>query len=347
MLSPRLIAGSHPPAEYDADIIILMHNRLAETMAATASALRQQNISLHVSVLDQGSSEEARAAFIAAFRHSPHFGYYAAEKNLGVGGGRNFLSGLGAGACIVALDNDAVFADALVVSRAYALLRQSPKLGAIAFRILARDGIHLDEFSWGYPQGLKHAAHENFAATTFVGAGHAIRRTAWTQAGGYDADLFFTWEEYDFSLRAIALGWSILHAGSLAVIHNVSPEARISWHSERMRLFVRNRLIIARKWNIPWLRLLPRIVGYLLKAKRNRHLRPALSGMFEAISADHRLFRRTMNRHMRHYIHINEGRFRGHPIRSFYRHVILEMQEDEGSASSVKNPQATRARESA
>jgi hypothetical protein len=114
-----------------------------------------------------------------------------------------------------------------------------------------------------------------------------------------------------------------------------------------MRLFVRNRLIIARKWNIPWLRLLPRIVGYLLKAKRNRHLRPALSGMFEAISADHRLFRRTMNPHMRHYIHINEGRFRGHPIQSFYRHVILEMQEDEGSASLVKNPQATRARESA
>jgi GT2 family glycosyltransferase len=234
MLSPRLIAGSHPPAEYDADIIILMHNRLAETIPATGSALRQQNISLHVSVLDQGSSEGARAAFIAAFRHSPHFGYYVAEKNLGVGGGRNFLSGLGAGTCIVVLDNDAVFADDLVASRAHALFRESPRLGAIGFKILARDGIHLDEFSWGYPQGLKHAANGNFVATTFVGAGHAIRRTAWTQAGGYDADLFFTWEEYDFSLRAIALDWSILHAGSLAVIHNVSPEARIDWHSEKL-----------------------------------------------------------------------------------------------------------------
>ena len=30
---------------------------------------------------------------------------------------------------------------------------------------------------------------------------------AWQQAGGYDPKLFFCWEEFDFCLRAIALGW--------------------------------------------------------------------------------------------------------------------------------------------
>jgi GT2 family glycosyltransferase len=140
--------------------------------------------------------------------------------------------------------------------------------------------------------------------------------------------LFFTWEEYDFSLRAIALQWSIRYAGSLAVIHKVSPQARVRWNSERMRLFVRNRLIIARKWHVSWVRLLPRIGGYLLKAARNGRLLPALSGVFEAIVVDRALFKRTMAPHMRLYLRENESRFHGNFIRSFYRHVVLEMQPD-------------------
>ncbi len=45
---------------------------------------------------------------------------------------------------------------------------------------------------------------------------------AWEQAGGYDAKLFFCWEEFDFCLRAIALGWRIRYRGDIVIRHKVS-----------------------------------------------------------------------------------------------------------------------------
>jgi GT2 family glycosyltransferase len=301
---------------------------LSETIEAVDSALQQRNVSFHISVLDQGSSAMVQAGFAKAFRTHRNFGYYVSPINLGVGGGRNFLSALGSGNAIVALDNDAVFADPSVVANAVALFARSPGLGVIGFKILVRDGRNLDESSWGYPPGLKKHAHEDFLTTTFVGAGHAIRRKTWTEAGGYDADLFFTWEEYDFALRAIALQWSISYAGSLAVIHKVASQARVRWQSERMRWFVRNRLIVARKWNISWPELSLRIGGYLAKAARNGMLRPALAGVWDAAKADRMLFKRSLSPHMRRYISAHEIRFQDNLIRSLYRHAILQMQAD-------------------
>jgi GT2 family glycosyltransferase len=151
---------------------------------------------------------------------------------------------------------------------------------------------------------------EEFDTTTFVGAGHAIRRCAWTAAGGYDSSLFFTWEEYDLCLKLIAQNWRIAYAGSMAVIHKVSAEARVSWNHQRMRYFVRNRLLIGRKWGASWLTLSPCIFGYLLKAARLGCLSAAWSGTLDAHGTVLPQ-RQTMPRKMRLYIRENETSRRG------------------------------------
>lgn len=216
----------------------------------------------------------------------------------------------GHGQFIVSLDNDAVFANIWVVAKALRLFRQSPDLAAIGFNILAADGKHPDITSWGYPKAMLPRFRDGFDTTTFVGAGHAIRRAAWTAAGGYDASLFFTWEEYDFSLKLIAMNWRIAYAGSMAVIHKVAPEARVSWNSQRMRYFVRNRLIIGRKWGASWLTLSPLIFGYLLKAARLGCFSAAWSGLMDAHATALPL-RQRMPRKMRLYIRKNETNRRG------------------------------------
>jgi GT2 family glycosyltransferase len=301
---------------------------MAETIAAVDSALAQLDLRIHVSVLDQGSDPATRNGFAEAFRLHRNFSYYAVAENLGVGGGRNFLSSLGQGKIIIGLDNDAVFADAHVARRAFHAFEENPALGVLGFKILCQDGVHLDEFSWGYPAGLKRHSDARFDATTFVGAGHAIRRATWLAVGGYDADLFFTWEEYDFALRAIALGWLIHCDGSLAVIHKISNEARVQWSSERTRLFIRNRLILARKWNLSWTQLSPRICVYLLKALRNRRLMPALAGLFGALKQDRSLIRHAMHPRMISYIYQNETRFHETPLAYFYRHILRNDRRD-------------------
>jgi len=309
---PRLAAGSLPPyGRYDADIIILTTGRLAATLEALASASRQAHVHSYVALLDQGTDAAARARYAEIFAGSTTAGFFVSDTNLGVGGGRNFLSNIGHGDIIVALDNDAVFADPFVVFDALRIFEQTPRLGAMAFRIMDATGQKLDDASWGFPQSLMPHARKKFTTTTFVGAGHAIRRAAWDDAGPYDDSLFFTWEEYDFCLRAIARHWHIEYHGDLAVFHKLAPEARLRWQAGRTRLYVRNRLIIARKWGASWLSLTPRIAGYAVKGALNGACLTALAGATAAIWRDARTPKRKMPASMRRYLTEHEQAHRG------------------------------------
>jgi GT2 family glycosyltransferase len=228
-MTVRLVAGAPVPPDghYDADIILLTLDRADETLAAIASASTQVGVSTHIFVLDQGSSPWALARLTATIRHCPNVTLLAVSCNLGVAGGRNLISGLGHGRVIVALDNDAEFAAPDTVARLVSALDGEPGLAAIGCRIVTHADGSDDLSSWGYPAKLLPSVGESFDTVTYVGAGHAIRRQAWHEAGGYDAKLFFGWEEFDFCLRAIALGWRIRYRGDIVVRHKVAEEQRV------------------------------------------------------------------------------------------------------------------------
>ncbi len=191
------------------------------------------------------------------------------DHNHGVAGGRNRGSALGHGRVIFGLDNDAEFADRTTLAHAVAALDADPTLAAVGCRIVLHANGDDDLSSWGYPASLLPRAGETFDTVTFVGAGHAIRRTAWNACGGYDDALHFCWEEFDFCLRAIEAGWRIRYRGDIEIRHKVSAERRCAWSGTRWFYFVRNRLYIGRKWGASWLSLAPRFAGYLLKGARN------------------------------------------------------------------------------
>jgi GT2 family glycosyltransferase len=277
------VAGGPPPqSDYDADVLILALDRADETVAAIASALAQEGVSRHVVVLDQGSHPAALTQIVAAVQGRADVTLASAGGNLGVAGGRNLAASLGHGRVLVALDNDAEFADVTTLARAVAALDAAPDVAAIGFRIVLHDGGDDDLSSWGYPASLLPRAAATFDAATFVGAGHVIRRAAWDAAGGYDASLFFCWEELDFCLRAIATGWRVRYRGDLVVRHKVSAERRVAWSRERWFYFVRNRIYIAHKWNAGWLPLAARIAAYVVKGLRHGVLRPTLRAVVAA-----------------------------------------------------------------
>jgi GT2 family glycosyltransferase len=265
------IAGAEaPPGDrYDADIVILALDRAEETLAAIRSALAQTSVSTHLFVLDQGSRPETLDRFATALTGQRGATLLSSATNLGVAAGRNLVSALGHGRVIVALDNDAEFAAPDTVARMVAALDAEPRLAAVGCRIVAFDTGADDLSSWGYPPGLLSCAGESFDAVTFVGAGHAIRRAAWVDAGGYDGKLFFCWEEFDFCLRAIALGWRVRYRGDIVIRHKVSGERRVGWSGDRWFYFVRNRLYISRKLGERWPALAPRVCGYLVKSLRH------------------------------------------------------------------------------
>ena len=312
----RHVAGARTaPAEaYDADIILLALNRAEETLEAIASALAQHGGSFHLFVLDQGSEPAILARFAEAIGGRRNATLMASGRNLGVAGGRNLASTFGHGRFILGLDNDAVFADADTVARAVAAFDHLPELGAVGFRILSYDSGNEDLSSWGYPTALLTRASEAFDTVTFVGAGHAIRRAAWDAAGGYDARLFFCWEEYDFCLRAIEAGWRIRYRGDITVRHHVAREARVNWSQTRWFYFVRNRLFIGHKYGASRLALTARYAVYLLRGLRQG----AAGQVLRALPAAMRLAKatpcHTLSDATRAYLAGNDTRHRGSPL---------------------------------
>ena len=267
----RHLAGARRPPEgpYDADVVILALDRLEETVDAIRSALSQTGVIRHVTVLDQGSMPENIAWLEATVAGRSDATLLRSDRNLGVAEGRNQATAFGHGRVIAGLDNDAEFANAATLAGMVAALDRDTRLAAVGCRIVNFATDRDDLSSWGYPRALLPHAAGRFLTTTFVGAGHAISRTAWDAAGGYDPKLYFCWEEYDFCLRAIALGWRVQYRGDLVVRHKVSTERRVAWSGQRWFHFVRNRLYVGRKYGSGWLALTPRIAGYLVKGAYN------------------------------------------------------------------------------
>jgi GT2 family glycosyltransferase len=315
-MSARLIAGAAGPPDgpYDADIIILALERAEETLAAIASASSQIDVSLHIFVLDQGSCPATLQRLAAAANGRSNLTLLAGEQNLGVAGGRNLISNLGHGRVIVGLDNDAEFATSDTVARMVAVLDGEPRLGAIGCRIVSHANGCDDLSSWGYPVNLLPFAGACFDVVTYVGAGHAIMRKAWQQAGGYDSRLFFCWEEFDFCLRAIALGWCIRYRGDIVIRHKVSAEQRIG-----------------RKLDQGWLTLAPRAIGYGLKGLRNGLFLQTLRAFLAAAEMAPRAVTRRMTPAGIAYLTRNDRAHRG----SFFQRCTREIFSRVGGASSA------------
>ena len=309
----RHIAGAAgpPPRAYDADVVILALGRAEETIEAIGSALAQEHVTRHVFVVDQGSRAEDLARLTAAIASRQDATLVALDTNHGVPGGRNRGIALGHGRVIAAIDNDAEFAEPCSLARLVAALDADPGVAAVACRIVSYETDEDDVSSWGYPVGLLSRSAECFDVTTFVGAGHAIRRTAWDACGGYDEALFFCWEELDFCLRAIACGWRICYRGDIAIRHKVSPERRFRWSAERWRYYVRNRLYIERKWGASWLDLAPRYAGYLLKGARNGLLRQTLRAFPAAVRLSAALPVKRLPEQALAYLRKNDAAYRG------------------------------------
>lgn len=273
------------------DVIILSWNRATDTIAAIRSALEQRGIAKRVCILDQGSDPENLAALRAAVDANPEVILRELGRNVGVAEGRNLATALGSAPYVVALDNDAIFPDTATLARVVKRFESAPNLGALGFRILNYFTGRDDEMCWDYPRVPPSMADQEFEATRFIGAGHALRRTAFDAAGGYDAALFFAGEERDLSYRLLNLGFRIRYCPELAVLHKVDPEARVNWKAGRFYYTVRNLLYSEYKFGTPYWLILRAATLMTLKACRNGVPGQALRGVKDAIALSSR-FRR-------------------------------------------------------
>ena len=296
------------------DVIILSWDRTTETIAAIDSAAEQTGIEKRIWIVDQGSKPDNLAALRRAIDGRPEIHLHEIGKNVGVAEGRNIASALGSAPYIVALDNDAVFKDETILAGIARRMDGEPRLGAVAFRILNFFTGRDDAMCWDYPGVPRAMADCEFMTTRFIGAGHALRRSAFESAGGYDAALFFAGEERDLSYRILNLGYMVRYSPDFAVLHKVDPTARVNWKSGRFYFTVRNVLYSDFKYGVPLWRLARSAGALTLKGFRNGCAGQALRGIKDAMQMAWRFARKgrpavyRLNGEVRDYIRTCEHR---------------------------------------
>jgi hypothetical protein len=163
-------------------------------------------------------------------------------ENLGIPGGRNVGAAEAAGDVLAFLDDDATVAAPEEVRRALARFVAEPDLAVVALRIV--DPVSGTTMRRHVPRLRSGDADRSGPVTSFLGGACLIRRSAFSEVGGYEPALFYALEETDLAWRLIDAGWRIEYVAD-AVVHH--PATDISRHGAAHERTARNRVMVARR----------------------------------------------------------------------------------------------------
>lgn len=231
-------------------VVIVAHERLAELRRCLLSVFHQSHADIEVLVIDNSSDATAPEIRDAAesFGRS-ELSYIRADNASGYPRSRNLGVARATGEIVAFLDDDAFFGGPDALSRIARAFAERSSLGALACKIAdPRTGaVDPKEF----PHRDKTLPPDvPFETTYFVGAGHAIRKKAFEEAGAYDESFFYGMEELDLSFRILDAGYEIWYEPAVAVWHAPSPKGRVA---ERLmwQQMLENRIKLGVR-TLPW-----------------------------------------------------------------------------------------------
>lgn len=265
------------------DVVVLSMGRTESTLETLRDVLDQQAVDVRLTVVDQGSAPEHLERLRAFAADHRRVEVVEVGRNIGVPGGRNLGARRGHAPILVGIDNDAVFDRPDALAQVIERFAVEPQLGALGFRALNHFTGQPDWSSWAYPSTLRSREAEPFTAARFVGVGHAVRRRAFEETGGYEEALFFCEEELDLSYKLIACGWTIAYEPAIAVRHKVAPEARVSWNDRRLYLQTRNAVYLHWRYHRKLGETLMIAGGWGLRGLANRGGWQASRGLLAAL----------------------------------------------------------------
>jgi GT2 family glycosyltransferase len=172
--------------------------------------------------------------------------FYSLTENLGVAGGRNYGVKQASGDVLVFLDDDAVFAQKGYFSAIREKMEKDPAIGALAFRVINFYTGQMRTEEMPFTDKKLDMSVERLTST-FIGAGHAIRKEIFEKCGLYPADYFYGVEELDLSFRIIDKGYRILYFPSVRVLHKQVNTGRVT-NQEKWIMSYRNRMLTAYKY---------------------------------------------------------------------------------------------------
>ncbi|WP_143530100.1 glycosyltransferase family 2 protein, partial [Rodentibacter trehalosifermentans] len=200
--------------------------------------------------LDNNNNKELETSLLNVLSENKSilFQYFNIGKNLGVAEGRNFLIEKAQGEILVTLDDDVEIEDIdLLIAKVSHYMEHYHEVGVLAFNI--KNFFTKRALSHEIPHGNKKLDFtKNQLTYYFIGAGHAIRKSAYEKAGLYPKDLgLYGGEERDLSFRILEANYKILYTSDIVVYHKVSPNGRMPREEENFFRY-RNQLIVLNRY---------------------------------------------------------------------------------------------------
>jgi GT2 family glycosyltransferase/glycosyltransferase involved in cell wall biosynthesis len=207
-------------------VILVNYRGVDDTLTAIA-ALRELDWPqerLEIVVVDNASGDDSVARLRAS---GGDIKLVVSKDNLGFAGGCNLGVAKSSGEVVAFLNNDAR-PDPQWIAAAMEAFERSPRIGAVASRVLDWDGKLVDfidaALTWygmGYkpltgdrPPSSASRAHDVLFGT---GAAMFVRREVYQELGGFDERYFMFFEDVDFGWRLNLAGWKFSYEpGSLA-----------------------------------------------------------------------------------------------------------------------------------
>ena len=227
-----------------AAIVIPTRNRIEELRHLVRS-LHAQSVPLEILVMDDSESNAAGAMLAAEF---PAVRYFRLASNRGPTFQRNHGIELASTEIAIPVDDDTVFVSARTVKQTLADIAP-PNVGAVAIPY-----INVRRNST-----VRQRAPDDrriYLTNAFVGVAHAIKRSAFLEAGKYREQFFMDREESDLCIRLYDAGY-VVRLGRADPIHHLESEmrdfARVDYLGSRNQVWF--------VWqNVPGIYLLPHLL---------------------------------------------------------------------------------------
>jgi glycosyltransferase involved in cell wall biosynthesis len=210
-----------------ATVVITTKNR-KEDLAKCLASILTQTVPLQILVIDDGSTDGTAELVRQEF---PRVELHRSENSSGYIVQRNRAAGLAETPFIFSMDDDAIFSSPRVVEQT---LRDfdNPRIGAVAIPFV--DVNTSPEVKQQAPD-----AGGVYAAYSFIGTAHALRKDLFLGLGGYRELLVHQSEEEDYSIRLLNAGYIVRCGRSDPIHHFESPRrswARMDYHGARNKV---------------------------------------------------------------------------------------------------------------
>lgn len=230
--------------------VILTYKRddILATQARSLADLYQKSPTFDVVLVDNNADGVDRGHFFNGYGFSSKV--VAAEKNLGVAGGRNLGVQATSANYLVFIDDDAILRPEFPVHKISEHFEREPQLGAIAFKSINPHTGCVDAFEFPHTKKEWIDRDESFLTFRYIGVGHALRNDVLKHTGLYDESFFYGMEEFDLSYRLIDAGFQILYDPQFKLEHHRHMSGRLE-PDELWKKAYANKLKLAFK-NLPY-----------------------------------------------------------------------------------------------